>query len=294
MVCLCVRIRRPVSFTDLQPFVHLLGVPVTHSRFSFVVSHREFNPPAFTHSWWFSPRGKVWGQIITHELNSWKWQMASFSPTLYTFIIKVKCFDFDRSVNAFIGWFSDVHAYMVALDLQPVKKYIKKSLLNWRWSVQFRVTMQTINFRNGLIKLYDFPSKSKWPMLWQLHYVLQKQGGVLIYPIRNYPLYHSVYDSMQLATMMDPNFAVSSAVASILAELTRDLADSLIIPLQPLDYAMDILIHLQGPMKKATEKFNASVCEWGECNAISSSDCYNVSVNHPVSEWCDSLCRLTL
>lgn len=161
---------------------------------------------------------------------------------------------------------------------------------------EFSVTMQTINFRNGLIKssCTIFRQKASDPRCDNCT-VLQKQGGVLIYPIRNYPLYHSVYDSMQLATMMDPNFAVSSAVASILAELTRDLADSLIIPLQPLDYAMDILIHLQGPMKKATEKFNASVCEWGECNAISSSDCYNCLSKPPSFRTIsDSPCRLTL
>lgn len=100
---------------------------------------------------------------------------------------------------------------------------------------------------------------------------------MLIYPVRNYPLYHSVYDSMQLATMMDPSFAVSSAVAAILAELTRDLADSLIIPLKPLDYAMDILTHLQGPMEKASEKLNTSVCEYGLFEAISpkSAPCSN-------------------
>lgn len=105
--------------------------------------------------------------------------------------------------------------------------------------------------------------KSKWPTLTCLYPVFQKQDGVLIYPIRNYPLYHSVYDSMRLATMMDPNFAVSSAAAAIVAELTRDLADSLIIPLQPLDYAKDIQTHLEGPMNKATDKFNFSVRKWG-------------------------------
>lgn len=84
---------------------------------------------------------------------------------------------------------------------------------------------------------------------------------MLVYHVRNYPLYHTVYDTMPLAAMMDPNFAVSKAVAAIMAELTRDLADSLILPIQPRDYALDIMMHLKEPMEKAADKFNNSVCE---------------------------------
>ena len=96
--------------------------------------------------------------------------------------------------------------------------------------------------------------------LYLLPFVLQEQDGVLIYPIRNYPLHHTAYDTMHLATMMDPNFAVSAAVAAIVAELTRDIADSLFLPLKSQDYAVDIMTHLQVSLEKATSKFNTSVC----------------------------------
>ncbi|KAK7098631.1 N-acetylated-alpha-linked acidic dipeptidase 2-like [Littorina saxatilis] len=90
-------------------------------------------------------------------------------------------------------------------------------------------------------------------------YSFVEEDGVLVYHVRNYPLYHTVYDTMPLAAMMDPNFAVSKAVAAIMAELTRDLADSLILPIQPRDYALDIMMHLKEPMQKAADKFNNSV-----------------------------------
>lgn len=90
-------------------------------------------------------------------------------------------------------------------------------------------------------------------------YSFVMEDGILVYPHRHFPLYHTVYDTAKLATMMDPHFAVCKAVAAVMTELTRDLANSLAIPISARDYAMELMAHLEKPMEKAKDKFNSSV-----------------------------------
>ncbi|XP_072022938.1 glutamate carboxypeptidase 2-like [Amphiura filiformis] len=54
----------------------------------------------------------------------------------------------------------------------------------------------------------------------------------------SYPTYHSVYDTFYLVdTYYDPGYIYYLAGAQVMAELARDLADSLILPLDASDYA---------------------------------------------------------
>ncbi|XP_076451144.1 glutamate carboxypeptidase 2-like isoform X4 [Babylonia areolata] len=87
-------------------------------------------------------------------------------------------------------------------------------------------------------------------------YSFVEQDGSLIYPVRNYPLYHTVYDTFPLAAMMDPDLAVSTAVAAIMAELTRDLADSPILPLVPRDFATDIATHMDRALQSSPQELH--------------------------------------
>lgn len=53
-----------------------------------------------------------------------------------------------------------------------------------------------------------------------------------------YPLYHSQYDTFEaIINFVDPKFKVHAAVTKVLAELLRDIADSLFIPFNLIDYA---------------------------------------------------------
>ncbi|XP_025085016.1 N-acetylated-alpha-linked acidic dipeptidase 2-like isoform X2 [Pomacea canaliculata] len=88
------------------------------------------------------------------------------------------------------------------------------------------------------------------------HYSFLGEDGVKIYPFQRYPLYHTAYDTIQLAYMMDPDFAISRTVAAVMGELARDLVDSLIIPLSARDYADDICGMVQEALSDSTEKLN--------------------------------------
>lgn len=92
----------------------------------------------------------------------------------------------------------------------------------------------------------------------------QGEDGVKIYPFQRYPLYHTAYDTIQLAYMMDPDFAISRTVAAVMGELARNLVDSLIIPLSARDYADDICGMVQEALSDSTEKLNkvnSSACK---------------------------------
>ncbi|XP_077966144.1 putative N-acetylated-alpha-linked acidic dipeptidase [Styela clava] len=56
--------------------------------------------------------------------------------------------------------------------------------------------------------------------------------------IPGYPVYHSVYETFDFVkNFVDPNFLNHQAAARVLAELTRNLADSPVLPLSAVDYA---------------------------------------------------------
>ena len=58
------------------------------------------------------------------------------------------------------------------------------------------------------------------------------------YPVASYPCYHSVYETYQLVEKYyDPEFKYHLAAAQLIAELARDLADSLILPLSAVGYS---------------------------------------------------------
>ncbi|KAK6181050.1 hypothetical protein SNE40_008989 [Patella caerulea] len=60
-------------------------------------------------------------------------------------------------------------------------------------------------------------------------------------PVVGYPLYHSQYETFYaMKNLIDVDFKYHQAVARIGAELARNLADSLIIPLNASDYAWDL------------------------------------------------------
>lgn len=93
-------------------------------------------------------------------------------------------------------------------------------------------------------------------------YSFVEENGALIYPIRNYPLYHSVYDTMRLVRMVDPTWAASRAVTAVVGELTRDLADSLLLPISPRDFAQDVMNHVNTgslELEDTSEAYNLSV-----------------------------------
>ncbi|XP_013407202.1 N-acetylated-alpha-linked acidic dipeptidase 2-like [Lingula anatina] len=59
--------------------------------------------------------------------------------------------------------------------------------------------------------------------------------------ISSYPVYHSVYETFEIMEkFIDPDFTCHKAVAQVLAELARNLADSLLLPMNPADYASAI------------------------------------------------------
>ncbi|XP_041370396.1 putative N-acetylated-alpha-linked acidic dipeptidase [Gigantopelta aegis] len=61
------------------------------------------------------------------------------------------------------------------------------------------------------------------------------------YKISSYPLYHSVYETFYaVKNLMDKQFKYHQAVARVGVELTRNLADSLIIPFNVSDYAWQL------------------------------------------------------
>ncbi|XP_072045881.1 glutamate carboxypeptidase 2-like [Amphiura filiformis] len=58
------------------------------------------------------------------------------------------------------------------------------------------------------------------------------------YRIAGYPCYHSVYETFYLVEQYyDPDFTYHLAAAQLVAELARDVADSLILPMSATDYA---------------------------------------------------------
>ena len=58
------------------------------------------------------------------------------------------------------------------------------------------------------------------------------------YRISGYPCYHSVYETFYLVEQYyDPEFTYHLAAAQLVTELARDVADSLILPMDANDYA---------------------------------------------------------
>ncbi|XP_041484605.1 putative N-acetylated-alpha-linked acidic dipeptidase [Lytechinus variegatus] len=57
-------------------------------------------------------------------------------------------------------------------------------------------------------------------------------------PIRGYPMYHSVYETFDLVSKYyDPSFKYMLAVGQLIGEVMRQLADTVIIPMDVADYA---------------------------------------------------------
>ncbi|XP_070577792.1 N-acetylated-alpha-linked acidic dipeptidase 2-like [Ptychodera flava] len=72
--------------------------------------------------------------------------------------------------------------------------------------------------------------------------------------IASYPLYHTAYDTFYIVEQfMDPEFTYHLAVSRVLAEITRDLSDALIIPFSCQDYA-DQLKYAVDDLKTAYEQ----------------------------------------
>lgn len=64
--------------------------------------------------------------------------------------------------------------------------------------------------------------------------------------LSSYPLYHSAYETRHLfETYIDPSFAYSTAVCRIWAEVTRRLADYVIVPFNATDYAVQLERHFR-------------------------------------------------
>ena len=54
----------------------------------------------------------------------------------------------------------------------------------------------------------------------------------------SYPLYHTGYDTLYLMEQhIDPDYRCHVTVAQLWAEMARHLADSLVLPLNAVDYA---------------------------------------------------------
>ncbi|KAK6181051.1 hypothetical protein SNE40_008990 [Patella caerulea] len=61
------------------------------------------------------------------------------------------------------------------------------------------------------------------------------------YNVSGYPLYHSQYETFYaVKNLVDPEFKYHQAVARVSAEMARNLADSLILPLNVSDYAWNM------------------------------------------------------
>ena len=60
-------------------------------------------------------------------------------------------------------------------------------------------------------------------------------------PVRSYPMYHSVYETFDLvANHYDPEFKYMLAVGQVMGEVMRQLADSVVLPMDVVDYAADV------------------------------------------------------
>jgi len=65
------------------------------------------------------------------------------------------------------------------------------------------------------------------------------------YPIIDYPLYHSVYETFHLVdTHIDPDYKYSTAIGRFWAETARYLADSLVLPLNASQYSHTLKIFI--------------------------------------------------
>ncbi|XP_030830301.1 putative N-acetylated-alpha-linked acidic dipeptidase [Strongylocentrotus purpuratus] len=69
-------------------------------------------------------------------------------------------------------------------------------------------------------------------------------------PVRSYPMYHSVYETFDLvANYYDPSFKFMLAIGQLMGEIMRQLADSVVIPMDVADYARAVdmfFIELRG------------------------------------------------
>ena len=63
--------------------------------------------------------------------------------------------------------------------------------------------------------------------------------------LTTYPLYHTGYDTFKLIdSFMDSEFKALSIITLVIAELTRQLSDSLILPFNVNEYAKQLQIQL--------------------------------------------------
>lgn len=88
------------------------------------------------------------------------------------------------------------------------------------------------------------------------------------------PLIGTKYDNMQALQLIDPHLKYHIAVGQVLAEILRDLSDSIYLPFNLLDYAVtleDSFAHLK---QHYGETFEKSSLELGKCLDGLTSHCY--------------------
>lgn len=86
--------------------------------------------------------------------------------------------------------------------------------------------------------------------------------------VSTYPLIHTQYDRMDLIEKFDKDFRCHEAVTKILAEVIRDLSDSLFLPFNLLDYAQvlkDLYLSLQ---IHASSVFSSNGLNFGQYQII--------------------------
>jgi hypothetical protein len=61
---------------------------------------------------------------------------------------------------------------------------------------------------------------------------------------RSYPLYHTLHETMHLVRLIDPEFVYHQAVGRMWGEMSRYLADALLIPFNATDYGLRMMQYI--------------------------------------------------
>ena len=83
--------------------------------------------------------------------------------------------------------------------------------------------------------------------------------------ISSYPVYHSVYETFYyMKSFLDFNFYRHQAVARVWAELARNLADSVILPMNCTDYAIKIHGSMESVKDAYEDRMNQEGISFGK------------------------------
>lgn len=93
--------------------------------------------------------------------------------------------------------------------------------------------------------LIAFQQKIGVPCIDQLMVRDKKNPLFINTELTTYPLYHTGFDTFKLvSSFMDSQFKALSTITLVIAELTRQLSDSLILPFNVNEYAKQLQIQL--------------------------------------------------